>query len=103
LTAKGRALKFDDDVAASDPDYRFPHVQVRGDFQLTTLEATTIKEGPEKDTKLVEARVGARIDHSCFPTPMPVMGLKKGNFTPDAAPVFLLRNDNGWRVEKVVH
>jgi hypothetical protein len=103
LTAKGRALKFDDDVAATDPDYRLPHVQVRGEFALRVLGDPSIKDGPEKDTRLVEAKVGVRIDHSCFPAPLPMMGLKKGNFTPDATPVFLLRNDGGWRVDSLVH
>jgi hypothetical protein len=63
----------------------------------------TDRDGPEKDTRLVDARIGAVIQHSCFPAPLPIMGVKKGNFTQDYPPVLLFRFNNGWALEKFMH
>jgi hypothetical protein len=39
----------------------------------------------------------------CFPNPLPIMGLRKGQFTEDYLPVLQFRYDNGWQLEKFVH
>jgi hypothetical protein len=52
---------------------------------------------------LVEAKVGVKIDNACFPAPLPIMGLRKGQFTQDYSPVILLRLDGGWQMDKFVH
>jgi hypothetical protein len=103
LSAKGRALKFSDDVVVSDPAYTTPYVQVRGDFMVGVTSVSGARDGPEKDTKLADVRLGVKIDHACFPAPLPIMGLKKGDFSPDVAPVILFRNYDGWKFEKFVH
>jgi hypothetical protein len=103
LTARGRALKFDDDVSVAEPGYRHPFVQIRGEFPLGVIELINAKDGPEKDTKLVDLNVGVKIDHVCFPNPLPILGLRKGKFTDDAPPRILFRLDNGWQLEKFVH
>jgi hypothetical protein len=103
LTQKARDLKFDDDVSVREGGYRSPYVQVRGEFPLSVISIESTRDGPEQDTKLVEVRVGVKIDHPCFPNPLPLMGLRKGQFTEDYPPVFEFRYYNNWQFEKVVH
>ena len=103
LLAAGRALKFDDDVSVAEPGYRQPYVQIRGEFPLGVIEILNSRDGPEKETKLVDVRVGPKIDHPCFPGPLPMLGLRKGRFSEDYPPVILFRLDNGWQLEKFVH
>jgi hypothetical protein len=103
LLPAGRALKFDDDVVFTEPGYRSSYVQIRGTFPLAVLEIENSKDGPEQETKLVEMKVGVKIDHACFPNPLPIMGLRKGQFTQDYLPVVLFRLDGGWQMEKFVH
>ncbi|PYT17661.1 MAG: hypothetical protein DMG59_06740 [Acidobacteria bacterium] len=103
LTDKGRALKFYEDVAVAEPGYRQPFVQVRGDFMLGVLEILNTTDGRDKYTKLVETKVGVKIDHPCFTTPLPIMGLKKGMFSQDANPILRFRLDNSWQLDRIVH
>jgi len=101
VTSKGNALKFSDDVILGDR--RFPYVQIRGDFSLAVNDISNDKAGPEEFTRLVETKVAAIITHSCFQTPLPIMGVRKGQFTQDYAPIFLFRYNNGWSIDKIVH
>jgi hypothetical protein len=44
------------------------------------------------------------VQHSCFAAPLPLMGVKKGNFQADVLPTFRFRLQNdGWHAEKLVH
>lgn len=102
LTDKGRNLKFSDDVQIGD--MRQPYAQVRGDFNLQAVDIMSDHDGPQPGTKLVDVKIGVKIDHTCFPNPVPMMGVRKGNFTQDYAPVLEFRfNNNGWEFEKFVH
>ncbi len=101
LTDKGRALKFSDDVNIGD--MRQPYVQVRGDFNLLALDIRSDRDGPEPSTKLVEVKLGIKIDNDCFPNPLVLMGVHKGNFTQDYKPVLLFRYDNGWQLDRFMH
>jgi hypothetical protein len=101
LTQKGRDLKFADDVSIGDMNR--PYVQIRGDFNLVANEITSDKAGPDPNTKLVQTKVGVNIQNSCFGDPLPLMGVRKGNFTQDASPVLLFRYDNGWQMDRFVH
>jgi hypothetical protein len=103
LTPAGRALKFDDDVVFTEPGYRSSYVQIRGNFPLGVISIENTKDGPEKDSKLVELKVGVRIDHACFPNPLPIMGLRKGQFSQEYNPVVLFRLDGGWQMDKFIH
>jgi len=104
LGANGRNLKFNDDVIIREPGATRPYVQVRGDFPLQVDSITSIKDGEDKSTKLVEAKVGIKIDNACFPQPLPLMGVRHGNFSADTPVVFHLRlEDSGWHVDKIVH
>jgi hypothetical protein len=102
LTQKGRDLKFSDDVSVGD--MRKAYVQIRGDFSLGAIDISGEHDGPEKETKLVDTKVGAAVQHSCFSDPLQIMGVKKGNFTQDAPPELLFRlSSNGWQFEKFEH
>lgn len=104
LTQKGRDLKFNDDVVYQDPNYRQPYVQVRGDLMLQVDDVPSIKDG-DNGTKIAETKVGVKIQHSCFPNPLPLMGIKKGNFNTDTPVLFQFHQaeDGSWKVDKLLH
>jgi len=102
LTSKGRELNFGDDPAI-EPNYHQPYAQVRGAFSLQ-VDVAGIRDGETKGTKLVDAKAGLKMPHSCFSAPLPIMGVKHGNFREDAPVSFLFREaSDGWHVEKLVH
>jgi len=101
LSGKGRDLKFADDVSIGD--MKMPYAQVRGDFTLVVLDVQSDRDGPEKETKLVDVKLAVPITHSCFPQPLPMLGVRKGNFTQDYPPVIFFRYNNGWYIDKIVH
>jgi hypothetical protein len=105
LTSKARDLKFNDDVIIRDPGTRVAYVQIRGEFPLQADSVTSVKDGEDKNSKLVEARVSLKIDNPCFQNPLPMMGVRHGNFSPDSPVVFHMHFDEtiGWRVDKLVH
>lgn len=102
LTSKGRGLNFGDDPTI-EPNYRLPHAQVRGAFSLEVDEVSDIKNG-DADTKLVTAKAAVKIPDACFANPLPMLGVKHGDFKEDA-PVSLQfrKTDTGWRFDKLVH
>ena len=105
LTSKARDLKFNDDVIIHDPSSRVAYVQVRGEFPLQADSIVSIKDGEDKNSKLVEAKVSIKIDNACFPNSLPLMGVRHGNFSADSPVVFHMHFDEsvGWRVDKLVH
>jgi len=103
LTSKGRELNFGDDPAI-EPNFHLPYAQVRGAFLLAVDEVSGIRDGEAPGTKLVDAKAGIKLQHSCFSNPLPIMGVKHGNFREDTPPSFLFRQgDDGWHLEKLVH
>lgn len=104
LTAKGRELKFSDDVYANDPEYNVPYTQVRGTFSLGVASVLAVHDGPDASTKLMQASLGVKIPDPCFADPLPLMGVSKGKFTPKVAPMLQLENsENGWMPVKLIH
>jgi hypothetical protein len=103
LQAAGRALHFDDDVVVSEPGYRLPYVQIRGDFMLQLGDGPNTKD-EGADGRLVDGKLMVLMPHMCFPDPLPILGVRKGKFSEDANPVleFRLLND-GWHFMKLVH
>jgi hypothetical protein len=101
LTQKARDLKFADDVSIGD--MKTPYVQIRGEFTLVAVDVQSDREGPDKDSKFVDVKLGVPITHSCFPNPLLMMGVRKGNFTQDYAPVLLFRYNNGWYIDRIMH
>lgn len=101
LTDKGRALKFSDDVNIGD--MRQPYVQIRGDFNLEARDTKNDRSGPGQNSRLVDVRLGVKMDHVCFPIPLILMGVHKGNFSQDYPSVVLFRLDNGWQFDRIMH
>ena len=103
LEPKGRALNFSDDVSSDEPAFPNPYTQVRGTFSLQMDRVFFIKD-EDKDTKIVQARVGIKVPHSCFTSPLMIMGLRKGAYADDQ-PVTLEYQFDGyvWTVSKIVH
>jgi len=99
LEAKGRDLHLSDDVYSSDAEYPGPYTQVRGKFALQLDQVLSIKDGEDKDTKIVEAKVGVKIADPCFTAPLAIMGIRKGKYVA-ALPVTLRyeRYDTGWHL-----
>jgi hypothetical protein len=102
LDPKGRDLKFNDDVVM-EPN-RQPYIQVRGAMSLQVDDVSNLRDGPENGTKLADIKGGVKIQHTCFSSPLPIMGVKKGNFQADTPATFQFRlRDDGWHAEKMVH
>ncbi len=104
LEAKGQSLNLSDDVYSGDSEFPYPYTQVRGKFPLQVDQVLSIKDGEDKDTKIVQAKVGIKIADPCFATPLPIMGIRKGKYAPDL-PVTLRyeRYDTGWHLVKILH
>jgi hypothetical protein len=101
LTAKGQALGFSDDIRVNEQ--RNPYVQIRGSFPLSVSGIAAVRD-EDPQTKVVEAKVGVVVDHACFHAPLPMMGIRKGNFaqTAPARFQFALRSDY-WEYERLLH
>jgi hypothetical protein len=103
LTTKGRALQFSDDVQIGDPIVGVPFVQLHGSFPVKVIQSGSIRDEDEW-TKSAEAKVGVRIDHSCFQANPPIlMGIRHGQFDQSSIPVFRFKLDGEWTVDRVVH
>ena len=103
LTAKGRELQFSDDIYAGGPDTPTPYAQVRGKFYLQMTEVVSVKES-EDGSKLVQAKLGAKVPHECFAHPLPLMAVRKGKFTTEVAPTLKYENaGDGWQPTEFVH
>ena len=103
LTAKGRELQFSDDIYPSGPDSPTPYAQVRGKFNLQMNQVLGITDGKD-GSKLIQAKLAVKIPHECFATPLPLMAVRKGKFTTDAAPTLKYENtEDGWQPTELVH
>jgi hypothetical protein len=103
LTSKGRDLNFGDNPAI-EPKFHQPYAQVRGAFSLEVDGVSGIRDGETDGTKLVDAKAAIKLQNACFPNPLPLMGVKHGEFREDAPVSFLFsKSDKGWRLEKLVH
>jgi hypothetical protein len=102
LTQKGRDLKFTDDVRVNDPDIHQPFTQVSGTFPVQVSEVTKLRE--DNGAKLADVRLGVVIAHECFTSPLPVMGVRKGKFTPEAPVVFrFVGSGKEYSLDKLIH
>jgi hypothetical protein len=102
LTAEARELKFSDDVL-TDPAFKRPYVQVKGELPLQVLTVGSTKDA-EDGMKIVEFTVGVKIPHACFANPLPLMGVKKGNFREDVPVAFRFKlADDNWRLDQLLH
>jgi hypothetical protein len=103
LTSKCRELNFGDDPTI-ESNFHQPYAQVRGAFLLQVDEVSGIRDGETKGTKLVDAKAGIKLQHTCFSNPLPIMGVKHGNFREDTPVSFLFRQGaDSWYLDKLVH
>jgi hypothetical protein len=104
LQKKGRDLNFSDDVSSDELGHLLPYTQVRGKFPLQMDQVVSIKDGEDKDTKIVQAKVGIKVAEPCFDTPLYIMGTRKGQYH-DELPATLQyeRYDVGWHLTKILH
>ena len=104
LLDKGRNLNFTDDISSDELGHQWPYTQVRGKFPLQVDQVISIKDGEDKDTKIVQARVGIRIAEPCFDTPLYIVGVRKGQYRDDLpATLQYERSGDGWHLAKIVH
>jgi len=104
LQQKGRDLNFSDDISSDEPGHQWPYTQVRGKFPLQVDQVISIKDGEDKNTKIVQARVGIRIAEPCFDTPLYIIGVRKGQYRDDLpATLQYERYGEGWHLTKIVH
>ena len=104
LQQKGRNLNLSDDVYSADSEYPTPYTQVRGKFALQLDQVLSIKDGEDKDTKIVQAKVGVKINDPCFTAPLAIMGIRKGRYAADLpATLRYERYDTGWHLVKILH
>jgi hypothetical protein len=103
LNQSARDLGFGDDVQFSEVGASNPYVQIRGSFLLSLIQVNNIRtEGPQN--KVVDAKIGVRINHPCFENPLPtLMGVKRGKFTATTDAALRFRLDNDWVYDQIVH
>jgi hypothetical protein len=104
LQQKARDLNFADDISSDEPGHTWPYTQVRGKFPLQLDQVISIKDGEDKNTKIVQARIGIRIAEPCFDTPLYIMGIRKGQYRDDLpATLQYERYGEGWHLTKILH
>jgi hypothetical protein len=104
LQPKGRDLNFSDDVTSNETGHPNPYTQVRGKFPLQLDQVVSIRDGEDKDTKIVQAKIGIRVSEPCFDTPLYIMGIRKGKYADDLpATLQYERYDVGWHLTKILH
>jgi hypothetical protein len=104
LQSKGRSLSFSDDVSSDEAGHQLPYTQVRGKFPLQLDQVISIKDGDDKDTKIVQAKIGVKIADPCFDAPAYIMGIRKGQYHDDLpATLQYERYGEGWHLTKIVH
>ncbi|MEO8097096.1 MAG: hypothetical protein ABI811_05300 [Acidobacteriota bacterium] len=102
LSAAARKLQFSDDIRMGDPAFRNPYVQVKGTFDVEVKSVAELID-IDPQTKEIEAIMGVKINHPCFTSPLPLMGVRHGVFSQTTNPRFLFKLRNGWTVEKILH
>jgi hypothetical protein len=104
LRQTARDLGFSDDVSIGEPGYTLPYAQMRGEFRLRLENLIDTKDGPGEGVKTVQAQVRVKIPHECFGGDLPIMGVRRGQFTQGLAPTLIFELDNGgWRLDHFAH
>ena len=102
LTQKGRDLHFTDDIRLNDPEIHVPYTQVNGKFPVQVADSSKIRDTP--GGKLADVRLGIMVAHECFTSPLPLMGIRRGKFTPEAPVVFRFKgSDKDFTFDKLMH
>ena len=101
LLPAARDLKFFDDVRVEKSG--IGSAQIRGDITLDVTPPFETKDA-EEGVKMVTGKIGAVIRHTCFASSLPIMGVRKGEFSADA-PVQMRFVSDGkdWKFDRLVH
>ena len=103
LSQKGRDLKFTDDVRLNDPDIHQAFTQITGSFPVSVSDVSRVRDDGQ-GAKLADVRLGVVISHECLTAPLPLMGIRKGQFSPDAPVVFRFQGSGKeWSLDKLMH
>lgn len=103
LSQKGRDLHFTDDVRLNDPEIHQPFTQITGTFPVQVSDVSRVRDDGQ-GVKLADVRLGVVISQECFTSPLPLMGIRKGQFSPDAPVVFRFQgNGKEWTLDKLIH
>jgi hypothetical protein len=102
LTPEAHALGFADDVVMGNTRFSEPFAQVGGMQQLKVSSVSAVTDD-DAATKTVSASVGVVIKHSCFENPLPMHGAEGGSFSQRAEPRFQLKDQTGWKVDRILH
>lgn len=104
LHQAARDLGFSDDVSVGEPGFINPYAQVRGDFMVRVTAIRDTQDGPGQGYKTVTGGLAVRIPHACFPEDLPLMGIHRGQFSPNdpVAMVFAFDNDD-WHLDHLAH
>jgi len=106
VTKTGETLKFLGVVGEPGPtentrvtDARL--VQIFGDVAVAVDEVTSINVELDHGTKWTEVKLGAKIPHACFASPLPfVIPDSQGkNQAPGPIKIGFKQDDNGWRLD----
>jgi hypothetical protein len=90
-------------VRVVDPDIHQPFTQITGTFPVSVTEVSKLRNADD-GTKLADVKLGVVIANECFTTPLPLMGIRKGKFAPDAPVVFRFQGSGKeWTLDKLVH
>ena len=104
LEPKGRSLNFSDDISSDEAGHLLPYTQVRGKFAMQLDQVISIKDGEDKDTKIVQGKIGVKIPEPCFDSPVYIMGIRKGQYHDDLpATMQFERYGDGWHLTKIIH
>ena len=100
LRQSARDMGFTDDVSVNEPGYTQPYAQVRGKFMLRVETLLDTKDGPGQGSKTSVAQVRVKMPNDCFAGDLPMMGIRKGQFT-QGQPVTIVFNmgGDGWVVD----
>lgn len=103
LEQKGRDLGFSDDVRLNDPDIQVPYIQVSGTFPVAVSDVSKLRNDGD-GVKLADVKLGITVANECFSSPLLLMGVKKGKFTPGVPVVFRFTGSGKeWTLDKLVH
>jgi len=101
LLQAARDLKFFDDVMVEQSG--LGSAQIRGDITLELIPPLQTKD-TEQGVKIVTGKVGAVIKHTCFASSLPIMGVRKGEFSADApVQVRFVQEGKDWMFDRLVH
>jgi hypothetical protein len=98
LTPAGRKF-FADDLRIGDAHYSGPVAPLVGSHKIKLVKVTSLQP-PTGPVQTLTGRISAVLEHECFSSPVPIMGIAHGTFSERAEPILRVRNGVG---EQIIH